>query len=316
MSSGSPTKDAAHVASWQPDPWGRHQYRWFDGRGWTESVADGGVQTMDPVAPAPFAPPTVQLAPPAAGTPRLPPSSAEARVAGVQRPSPVVRATQRATSKRQPGKFAKVMLAVVLLLIAGVVAIVAFAPDPDGAPTSTGPLVVPQLLPEATHREMPVDSAMFGDAWPLTAESGTLVCEAVPAPREVLSVFFVDPAGTVYAVNGTARGTIATHGWNDVEAIWKVDPTSSLGTNVDVGPLIAAGLEICEPAAITETPVGADMAGAAVAAMWTASTPEEKAKYCNAWSVAPEAARDAFLAGSEEAVDYWPALELILRENC
>jgi len=209
------------------------------------------------------------------------------------------------------------MLAAVLLLIIGVVAIVAFAPDPDGAPTSTASPAVPQLLgADATHREKPVDSTMFGAAWPLTVESGTLVCEAIPAPREVLSVFFVDPAGTVYAVNGTARGTIATHGWNDFETIWKVDPTNSLGMNVNVGPLIAAGLEICEPAPITDSPVAADLAGAAVAAMWTASTPEEQAKYCNAWNTAPEAARDAFISGSADAADYWPALEQILRDNC
>ena len=37
------------VSSWEPDPTGRHQYRWFDGEQWTDQVADDGVQAVDPV---------------------------------------------------------------------------------------------------------------------------------------------------------------------------------------------------------------------------------------------------------------------------
>lgn len=35
--------------AWQPDPAGRHQYRWWDGERWTHHVADDGVATSDPV---------------------------------------------------------------------------------------------------------------------------------------------------------------------------------------------------------------------------------------------------------------------------
>jgi uncharacterized RDD family membrane protein YckC len=35
--------------AWQPDPSGRHQYRWWDGERWTHHVADDGVATSDPV---------------------------------------------------------------------------------------------------------------------------------------------------------------------------------------------------------------------------------------------------------------------------
>ncbi|MCY4435533.1 MAG: RDD family protein [bacterium] len=35
--------------AWQPDPTGRHQYRWWDGERWTHHVADDGVATSDPV---------------------------------------------------------------------------------------------------------------------------------------------------------------------------------------------------------------------------------------------------------------------------
>ena len=35
--------------AWQPDPSGRHQYRWWDGERWTHHVADDGVTASDPV---------------------------------------------------------------------------------------------------------------------------------------------------------------------------------------------------------------------------------------------------------------------------
>ena len=38
------------VSSWEPDPTGRHQYRWWDGEEWTDQVADDGVQSVDPVS--------------------------------------------------------------------------------------------------------------------------------------------------------------------------------------------------------------------------------------------------------------------------
>jgi hypothetical protein len=38
--------------SWQPDPYGLHQLRWWDGTRWTSMVSDNGVQ-RDESAPAP-----------------------------------------------------------------------------------------------------------------------------------------------------------------------------------------------------------------------------------------------------------------------
>jgi hypothetical protein len=38
-------------ASWQPDPTGRHQYRWWDGSSWSDVVADHGIETRDPYEP-------------------------------------------------------------------------------------------------------------------------------------------------------------------------------------------------------------------------------------------------------------------------
>lgn len=36
--------------AWHADPSGRHQYRWWDGLGYTDQVADGGVVSTDPHA--------------------------------------------------------------------------------------------------------------------------------------------------------------------------------------------------------------------------------------------------------------------------
>jgi uncharacterized protein YxjI len=36
-------------ANWYPDPLGRHQYRWYDGTNWTDTVSDNGVQGTDPM---------------------------------------------------------------------------------------------------------------------------------------------------------------------------------------------------------------------------------------------------------------------------
>jgi hypothetical protein len=35
---------------WQPDPTGRHEYRYWDGTKWSDDVSDGGVTANDPVA--------------------------------------------------------------------------------------------------------------------------------------------------------------------------------------------------------------------------------------------------------------------------
>ncbi|HET7762787.1 MAG TPA: DUF2510 domain-containing protein [Phycicoccus sp.] len=36
-------------SDWYPDPTGRHQFRYWDGSGWTAHVADGGVASSDPL---------------------------------------------------------------------------------------------------------------------------------------------------------------------------------------------------------------------------------------------------------------------------
>jgi len=60
------------VSSWEPDPTGRHQYRWWDGAQWTDQVANDGVQSVDSISAAEAqlpqsAGPSTQPPPPAGG---------------------------------------------------------------------------------------------------------------------------------------------------------------------------------------------------------------------------------------------------------
>ena len=57
-------------AGWQSDPTGRHELRWFDGAGWTDQVADGGVTATDPMGPVAPVAPVANAADPAAPAPQ------------------------------------------------------------------------------------------------------------------------------------------------------------------------------------------------------------------------------------------------------
>ena len=44
-----PAVTAAAPAGWHPDPTGRHQHRYWDGRAWTANVATNGTTATDPI---------------------------------------------------------------------------------------------------------------------------------------------------------------------------------------------------------------------------------------------------------------------------
>ena len=62
------TTAVAMEAGWQPDPSGRHEYRYFDGTGWTDNVSDGGTAATDPMDPEPV--PAATASPPAPPRPQ------------------------------------------------------------------------------------------------------------------------------------------------------------------------------------------------------------------------------------------------------
>jgi hypothetical protein len=59
-----------HPPSWLPDPFGRYQFRYWNGSEWTDTVSTNGTQETDPHGVAPSAPPAYPLAVAASVGPR------------------------------------------------------------------------------------------------------------------------------------------------------------------------------------------------------------------------------------------------------
>lgn len=50
------TNTASMPPAWHPDPYGRHETRWWDGQHWTEHVTTQGASLLDPPTPTPTVP--------------------------------------------------------------------------------------------------------------------------------------------------------------------------------------------------------------------------------------------------------------------
>ena len=66
------------------------------------------------------------------------------------------------------------------------------------------------------------------------------VVRCVPAMQVVFQAGGVD-----YAVNGMAMSWADRNGYEDVDAIWRDDPKFK-GLKISIGPIIEAGLELCD----------------------------------------------------------------------
>jgi hypothetical protein len=128
-------------ASWQPDPTGRHEYRWWDGASWTDSVADGGVTSTDPLSgPAGAAgqEPARQAAPATviAGTEPVNVGGASPQTGagpswasgGTQLPQ----YGEQPTTKKKGGAGKWIVLAIVVVAVLGAVAFFVFGRDSGG----------------------------------------------------------------------------------------------------------------------------------------------------------------------------------------
>jgi hypothetical protein len=65
-----PSRPGSGPAGWQPDPSGRHEYRYWDGSAFTDNVSDKGATSVDPYTPA--GPPS--SVPPTQSMPTSPPT--------------------------------------------------------------------------------------------------------------------------------------------------------------------------------------------------------------------------------------------------
>src|SRR5687768_16660972 len=76
----------APVPGWQPDPTGRHDYRYWDGSRWTDDVSDAGATPVDPIGGAPEPTAVQPSVPPGYGEP--PPAYVNGHPGGPSHMSP------------------------------------------------------------------------------------------------------------------------------------------------------------------------------------------------------------------------------------
>jgi hypothetical protein len=86
-----------------------------------------------------------------------------------------------------------------------------------------------------------ISKATLKGTWPVTADGGTLACDAVKGGS---ITFSPDGSPDTYAENGTAMGWAPKEGWKDFHDIWLVDPTGA-GPFVNSSDFDAEGQKLC-----------------------------------------------------------------------
>lgn len=119
-----------------------------------------------------------------------------------------------------------------------------------GATSTTGAPPLTANSAAATTGAAPVDSRPRGyvseetwtdGPWPLTVSEATLMCARQGVDGGEQSVTLAANR-RMYAVNGAAQ---STGQYEDVDVIWADDATYP-GLKVDIGPLLAKGLSLCD----------------------------------------------------------------------
>lgn len=131
------------IASWLPDPFHRHELRWWDGQQWTDHVSDHGVAGLDPH----------HEAPPGAsawGPPTLPP------------PRPTASPAPTATAHRRRTSFAIAAVAVVAALVVGGVVLLG-GDDEAASPTTVATTVASIPASTTTSTVAPTTVPSFDD---------------------------------------------------------------------------------------------------------------------------------------------------------
>lgn len=117
-------------ASWQVDPTGRHEHRYWDGEQWSDTVSDGGSTSVDPYGQAPVAaaptppapePPAVTPAPVAVPQPEPAPPAVPAPPAPA--PAPHAAAAPDAPATAHNVHFVSTIVAAGLAVVAIIVVV-------------------------------------------------------------------------------------------------------------------------------------------------------------------------------------------------
>lgn len=165
--------------SWQPDPTGRHQYRWWDGERWTDNVSDAGQTSVDPVGappeesaagagagpagePTAAMPPVAPVPPPGAGAGPQPGMTAGGPPAGGPPPS-------GAQEGGGPNKGLIAVIAVVVAALIGGGAFLLLGGDDDDDVTTSGTTTSTSELAASTTSSTPATTT----AVPTTTTAAT-----------------------------------------------------------------------------------------------------------------------------------------------
>lgn len=258
--------------AWQPDPTGRHQYRYFDGTKWTEHVSNHGTASVDwqlpsqdgptgpavpPTAPGAVDPPEAWsahaaptgLAPPS-GAATSPPTSAVPSVPTPQTPTmPTASPGGPPLHDATGGSFWKnwwVWLGVVVLVVGAIVAVVLIAGGDDEGEQVVVPIPSSGSLPELSIPDLSIPDLTIPDLSIPDIPTSTLV--ATPAPDPTVPSTEPGQAPTTVAqpapsTEGLGIGEAASQGESQVRlnAVVADQPSSTAGYTVTSLEIEACG---------------------------------------------------------------------------
>ena len=87
-----------------------------------------------------------------------------------------------------------------------------------------------------TGASQDVTAQQFGDKWPLTVDRAIIGCRPLYPPDVKIVALFLNDAGTLYGLNGTALGLVSRE-FKDPHPIWKA--------GFDISPLQDATRKLC-----------------------------------------------------------------------
>ncbi len=119
----------------------------------------------------------------------------------------------------------------------------------SGAPA---PVREPQRAPQQAVRlgdggraVQTVSADEYGEAWPLTVQSGELRCVLPDPARPGIQALVIVVEGRAYQLNGTASSWAGKMGWFDLGSIWR-DNRAIAGTKIPISPLIQRAQSLCD----------------------------------------------------------------------
>ena len=202
---------------WHPDPFRRHELRWWDGTTWSEHVSDQGRAGIDAVGAARVTDAGAGWLPPTIQQPTTPPSPSWAP--GATLPQPTVQQPAIAAPAGGPRRSSAVPWVIgglfVALLVGGGALLAlrggsdddsssmsTLLPDTSVAPSTTGPFVLPTTSSPPTTTE-PVGTTAPETTLPAgTPATGDVLSIALPTPDEVPADWAATGVGTAVDFEG------------------------------------------------------------------------------------------------------------------